>query len=159
MILLLADLSEEPREFSGEEPAEMYEWVDSPMEVVHPSGAVKWRCLASMFGGRVLVRGHFDAPFAGICCRCGCDMEICISDSFDIAADTLRNDTEVDLTSELRECILLSLPSHPVCDPDCRGVCPHCGKRLADGPCGCGNDFGMLFSGMPADFPEGGADE
>ena len=44
---------------------------------------------------------------------------------------------EIDLWPELREALLLSLPAKPVCREDCRGLCPQCGKKLGDQPCGC----------------------
>jgi uncharacterized protein len=44
---------------------------------------------------------------------------------------------ELDLTPAVREQILLSLPSAPLCDEECKGLCPRCGKDLNDGECGC----------------------
>jgi len=42
-----------------------------------------------------------------------------------------------DLTEFLRQNILLSLPSSPLHDASCRGLCAACGKDLNEGPCGC----------------------
>jgi uncharacterized protein len=44
---------------------------------------------------------------------------------------------ELDLRPAVREQILLSLPSAPVCSDDCKGLCPSCGKDLNEGECGC----------------------
>ena len=33
--------------------------------------------------------------------------------------------------------ILLELPAKYLCTPDCKGICPQCGKNLNDGVCGC----------------------
>ena len=33
--------------------------------------------------------------------------------------------------------ILLNWPMKILCRPDCKGVCPVCGKNLNDGECGC----------------------
>ncbi|MCO7136220.1 DUF177 domain-containing protein [[Clostridium] leptum] len=33
--------------------------------------------------------------------------------------------------------ILLSLPMKHLCLPDCKGLCPTCGRNLNEGPCGC----------------------
>lgn len=38
---------------------------------------------------------------------------------------------------ELREAILLELPTLPVCGPECKGLCPHCGANLNNEPCAC----------------------
>jgi len=49
----------------------------------------------------------------------------------------ISNDNSVDLSEPLREIILLSLPMHAVCRPDCRGLCPQCGQNLNFGQCDC----------------------
>ncbi|MBE3518998.1 MAG: DUF177 domain-containing protein [Firmicutes bacterium] len=33
--------------------------------------------------------------------------------------------------------VTLSLPMKPLCRPDCRGICPVCGKNLNEGDCSC----------------------
>jgi uncharacterized protein len=45
--------------------------------------------------------------------------------------------TEVDLRPAVREELALAVPRYVVCREDCRGLCPHCGKDLNAGPCGC----------------------
>lgn len=44
---------------------------------------------------------------------------------------------EIDLTPLVRDTILLTIPVKPLCSPDCRGLCPHCGKNLNEGDCEC----------------------
>lgn len=43
----------------------------------------------------------------------------------------------IDLTEAVRQAVILNLPSHPVCSPDCQGLCPVCGKRKSEGNCDC----------------------
>lgn len=43
----------------------------------------------------------------------------------------------LELAPMLREQLILSAPMHPLCMEECRGLCPHCGKDLNDGPCQC----------------------
>ena len=43
----------------------------------------------------------------------------------------------VDLSELFRQLLVLHLPSHPVCSPDCRGLCPHCGVDLNTTTCDC----------------------
>lgn len=38
---------------------------------------------------------------------------------------------------ELREAIMLELPSLPLCDEACKGLCPKCGINLNEGTCNC----------------------
>jgi len=42
------------------------------------------------------------------------------------------------LDEMIRSEIILNLPMKPLCSPDCRGICPTCGKNLNLGPCECG---------------------
>lgn len=43
----------------------------------------------------------------------------------------------LDLREEIREAVLLEVPWHPLCSPDCRGLCPSCGKNRNEGDCVC----------------------
>ncbi len=43
----------------------------------------------------------------------------------------------VDLSDEIRQCVLLELPMKPLCRPDCAGLCPTCGANRNEGPCSC----------------------
>ena len=43
----------------------------------------------------------------------------------------------LDLRDEIRQIVLLEVPGYPICDPDCRGLCPICGKDKNTGDCGC----------------------
>ncbi len=51
-----------------------------------------------------------------------------------------KGESQLDITSRVREMVLVSLPDHPTCREDCRGLCPHCGKNLNAGPCDCRNN-------------------
>lgn len=43
----------------------------------------------------------------------------------------------IDLTPVVAENLALGLPMKPLCRPDCRGLCPTCGKNLNEGHCQC----------------------
>lgn len=44
---------------------------------------------------------------------------------------------QVDLTEAVRQRVLLAVPMVTVCQEDCKGLCPQCGKDLNLGPCDC----------------------
>lgn len=44
---------------------------------------------------------------------------------------------KLDLDELIRADILLELPTKYLCDEDCKGLCPVCGKNLNDGTCDC----------------------
>jgi len=49
----------------------------------------------------------------------------------------VRDDHKIDLEPLLREHTLLAIPMKPLCDPDCKGLCPHCGVDLNEESCAC----------------------
>lgn len=49
----------------------------------------------------------------------------------------LGPDLVLDITEAVRQHLLLAVPMVPVCRPDCRGLCPRCGKNLNEKDCEC----------------------
>ena len=43
----------------------------------------------------------------------------------------------IDPDPDILEEAALAIPTFDLCEPDCPGLCPKCGKRLKDGGCGC----------------------
>ncbi len=54
----------------------------------------------------------------------------------DLDLDYYTGET-VDLESLLREQIILMMPLKPLCDEDCKGLCPRCGANLNREACTC----------------------
>lgn len=108
------------------------------LEWVRPAGPLAYDAEATLLPGDVLeVRGRLRLPCACVCGRCGRDFRAEYAEEgwredFDVAGQT-----SLDLTESAREGIILALPSYPVCDEGCKGVCPRCGRNLNEGPCGC----------------------
>jgi len=46
-------------------------------------------------------------------------------------------EVELDEADLAREQFELQSPRHPLCQDDCRGLCPICGKNWNKGPCAC----------------------
>ena len=44
---------------------------------------------------------------------------------------------EIDISETIRESLQLVLPMKPVCSPDCKGLCAHCGCDLNIEQCSC----------------------
>lgn len=55
----------------------------------------------------------------------------------DEAALRIDEHHEIDLAPVLHDELLLSEPMHPLCRPDCPGLCPGCGRRMDVGTCDC----------------------
>ncbi|QZT58962.1 MULTISPECIES: YceD family protein [Mycolicibacterium] len=99
----------------------------------------------------VLVTGTVWAPTTGECARCLTpitgEVEIDLTELFAYPDSTTEETTEadeiprvsrdrggegVDLEQSIVDAVGLVLPFSPVCGPDCQGLCPECGVRLAD---------------------------
>jgi uncharacterized protein len=109
-----------------------------------------------------LVRGRICGKVAIPCDRCAEDALLSLEHAFEefLEMDSpsgngcgpppesglirLENGVPVlDMAALLWEEFSLALPIKPLCSPDCRGICPNCGKNLNRGSCACsstGND-------------------
>lgn len=118
LIVDLARLDPEGEELEGE-----VDCIDLDEEFVHPFGGIRYQLTVQPLGSELLVRGHLEQDFELVCSRCGEDFDDTIKvedflQSYEISEKT----TEVDLTDDVRECIILNLPSYPVCSEDCPGI-------------------------------------
>lgn len=133
----LQRLNPEGEHFVGTDPVEILEWIQKEGEL-EPSSDIQYDLSAELIASELLVRGKVSAQFEGLCSRCGDPISITVyDDEICFTLNVGEEIVEVDLTPELRESILLSLPSHPVCGTDCLGLCPRCGSRLTGGACAC----------------------
>jgi uncharacterized protein len=48
-----------------------------------------------------------------------------------------EHETEIDLSADIRESMLLVLPMKHLCNETCKGLCPHCGINLNNETCSC----------------------
>jgi uncharacterized protein len=105
----------------------------------------------------IRLKGRYAGEFCVPCARCVEPVQIPLSSDFDlifrpIGADTSGSEraisapeTEIGYYQEdsllledvLREQVLLSLPVRTLCKPDCKGLCPRCGKNRNLEPCSC----------------------
>lgn len=103
------------------------------------------------FSDKYFVKVRFLTPANFVCDRCLVDFVTNIEGSFrlvfskqqatDQPDDDYRylseNATEIDLSADLRENLLLAIPMKALCHDECRGLCPHCGANLNEETCGC----------------------
>ena len=97
--------------------------------------------LESMHEG-ILVFAEVSGTAVGECGRCLIDIELPVQVEFrelfayslDEAFEFEVQDDHVDLEPLIRDAVVLSLPFQPVCRPDCPGLDPETGQRLANAP-------------------------
>lgn len=100
--------------------------------------------LESLTNG-ITVHGSARARWQGECRRCLRPLEGPLECMFDELWQTTLEDPDawriegdqIDLLPMVREGVLLAIPAGPLCSEDCPGICPECGRDLAEGPCGC----------------------
>jgi uncharacterized protein len=56
------------------------------------------------------------------------------SEDLDGAEEFMMDGDILDLETPIRDAIVLSLPTNPVCSQDCLGLCPDCGGKWAELP-------------------------
>jgi uncharacterized protein len=99
----------------------------------------------------ILVRGHVEAPVRRTCGRClepfVEEARVTVDEEFlpsldpetgaplpspaeDESALQIDAHNEIDMGPVLHDEFALTEPMHPLCRPDCPGLCPECGQRL-----------------------------
>ena len=128
----------EMREFALEIPAPE-KWGEGLVSVAQGEPLSLDVRLESVHEG-ILVSATADTRYAGVCGRCLIDIAAPVEVEFqelftypgEEAADLEVQDDHVDLETQVRDAIVLSLPFQPVCQPDCPGLDPNTGERLTE---------------------------
>lgn len=116
--------------------------IDTRDEMIQPAKPLRHRLVVQSLDDALLVRGKLVLPLACQCVRClkafeyrlelpdwTCHIPLAGEEKAPIVGDC------VDLTPFLREDILLELPQHPLCKPDCGGLKkPKVGKSKKNRP-------------------------
>lgn len=101
--------------------------------------------------GAVHLTADVAFDFCSPCDRCAADTRKAYRFTFQHVLVNALNDEENDmfvlveteqleLDDLLRDDILLELPTKYLCRPDCKGLCPRCGKNWNEGACDCSAD-------------------
>jgi len=49
----------------------------------------------------------------------------------------LPGEIELDISTDVRDAVMISMPMRMLCDDDCKGLCPSCGVNLNNESCDC----------------------
>jgi uncharacterized protein len=129
--------------------------LDSELKIVAPfNGQLK----LTRINNGILVTGHLETSVESVCTRClsafRATVRFEIEEEFrptleiDSGARLSKEEGQdpatliderhiLDLAEVVRQDLTLSLPPSAVCDPDCQGLCPHCGQDRNEGSCDC----------------------
>ncbi|MGZ9584692.1 YceD family protein [Paenibacillus marinisediminis] len=101
------------------------------------------------------VRGKLRTVISAVCSRCltphsetlviPFDEHYRLTESSGLPADddddvTYVTDENVDLKPYVEEAVIVHLPYAPLCEEDCKGLCPTCGVNRNETECGCSNE-------------------
>ncbi len=160
MKIRVRDITESPEEVEFEEPTSGLNPAlrNGPSQDFRCERPAEVRLTHYRAGQDLFFDGTIDAALEGHCARCLGDFAVSISAPFHFMASprdaglgsgededvdvTVYEGEEIDVAPLVRERILLSLPTTPLCRDDCRGLCSQCGANLNDDNCGCPSDSG-----------------
>lgn len=134
-----------------------------PSDIVIPDGGISVTGRVRNSLGCMMFEAHVAVRYGTRCARCLDDVEAEVEFDLDrmilTNADTLSgkdthvsddgewdgelddvlyvNDSKIIPDADIMEQLSLELPMFVLCRDDCPGLCPKCGKKLADGDCGC----------------------
>ena len=112
--------------------------LDLETELIKFSGPVKVIAKVDKITNAVTVRLNINVPMHASCSRCVEDFRIDFRKDANLNYSAGKNELSIDLDPDIREEIILDYPIKPLCKPDCKGLCPKCGKNLNEGGCSCG---------------------
>jgi len=111
-------------------------------------------------GREMIFSGRFEGTLEGYCSRCLKTYSFPLEKDFDfvLTAEPFSSKSkvlswedmglsyhaaeEINLSPLIREQVLLALPMRPLCNDNCRGLCPGCGANLNDEDCRCPSSSG-----------------
>ena len=131
-----AQLHEDGRAVEGEEPGALLDLANDP--VAREDGPIRYALTVEPAGSDLVVRGRIEAPVRLRCSRCAQFFSTTVRvSSFLHAYDWAEHPESLDVSSDVREDVLLEIPGFPLCSEACKGLCAQCGQNRNEGACGC----------------------
>ena len=131
----------EPLPIEGFLPSEQLAVEDDSS--IKPSGPIEYRLNAQLLGSEILIQGEVEAEVELSCARCTEFYSTKLGDSVFVRCFELSEvEDGFDLADDVREAVLLEIPSFPLCSEDCKGFCSKCKQNLNIGSCDCVVDKG-----------------
>ncbi len=132
-------------------------WREEDPNLEFSQGAMRGTVNLAKHGHDILIRGHLQGQLGLSCSRClvpfmapaEADFDLLLvpapqgesPEEEELSAAELDLDfysgESVDLEAIIREQIILMMPLKPLCQEECRGLCPRCGANLNQESCSC----------------------
>jgi uncharacterized protein len=141
----------------------------SGVDLLNPDAAaeVDVQAIIHRLGDLITVRGELTGHYDRKCDRClrpasvamTAPLEVVIrqravavdpdeGDEGEYIVSASDDQVEVDLMDQIRDRIVVEMPMSAQCRDDCKGLCPHCGADLNQGPCECSPETDDRWAGL-----------
>ena len=110
--------------------------LDMEFHDFHYKSLLKVSGLAEKMPEVLIFKGTLSGEAEKVCGRCLEELLFEIKEPFDFAFE-IKGKTEVDVTEDLREIMLVSRPHRYLCREECKGLCAGCGVNLNSEACQC----------------------
>ncbi len=114
MRIYLADIPEEGLELKGTLDRKIFDL--DPNDEAQPAGDIRYDLVARVSGDLLTLEGQLSSPFELRCVNCLERFPYTVEIDPYLAAIEIEGSSSIDLTDQLREDILLDLPSYPRCE-------------------------------------------
>ena len=112
--------------------------LDLDTEIIKFSGQIMAKAAITKSYDAMSVVLSLNAPMVVSCSRCLEEISADFNKQFELHYAVDKLEPVIDLDPDIREEIILSYPINPLCNVDCKGLCPKCGHNLNEGGCNCG---------------------
>ena len=150
----LEEYARKLRVFDGPVPLEEARYA---ADGIHPQGPARMHLEVQGEAQRFRLSGDLDLSLELECCRClrrfpfarHFKFELLMAPQADAPGEGdwpiedgqlevgFYREAQLELEDLVQEQVFLARPMKPVCQPECRGLCPRCGADLNEEPCGC----------------------
>lgn len=134
----------------------VFEGKTEKLEIEDPvNGEFKADVVLNKIDNQIILDVSTNTKANFICDRCNEEFQQEIGNSYKMVyvLESVENDKDelditylahetdkIDLSDDVRDYIILSIPMKKLCKEDCKGLCIKCGKNLNEGPCECKED-------------------
>jgi len=136
MILIKTKTKESEFTVNGEESNKIFDIKKERGAVFNKS--IKYELKVQKTVKDIIIKGSASTTITYTCSRCLKDFNVFVELKDLLFSYVIEEVGDfVDMTPVIREEFLLQIPIRPLCSPDCKGLCPNCGKDLNEGSCSC----------------------
>jgi len=111
--------------------------LDLETDIVKFLEPIKIRAEVSKITNAVTVNLSLSGSMHLNCSRCLREFNVALKKNLRLNYQVNKSESIIDLDQDIKEEIILDYPIKPLCNPDCKGLCPKCGGNLNEEKCSC----------------------